>query len=82
MRDSGLNSGESDGCQQTLSAIVENHSRREREDPMPRGEFKLIIGNMFGNKTGRLMLEVETLRLHPDKYQRRVTRSEPGETRI
>jgi hypothetical protein len=29
---------------------------------MPRGEFKLIIGNMFGNKTGRLMLEVETLR--------------------
>lgn len=29
---------------------------------MPRGEFKLIIGNMFGNKTGRLMLKVETLR--------------------
>jgi len=29
---------------------------------MPRGEFKLIIGNMFGNKTGRLMLEIETLR--------------------
>ncbi len=29
---------------------------------MPRGELKLIIGNMFGNKTGRLMLEIETLR--------------------
>ncbi len=29
---------------------------------MPRGEMKLIVGNMFGNKTGRLMLEVETLR--------------------
>ncbi len=29
---------------------------------MPRGEFKLIIGNMFGNKTGRLMLEIDTLR--------------------
>ncbi|HEV2176031.1 MAG TPA: thymidine kinase [Terriglobia bacterium] len=29
---------------------------------MPRGELKLIIGNMFGNKTGRLILEVETLR--------------------
>ncbi len=29
---------------------------------MPRGELKLIVGNMFGNKTGRLMLEIETLR--------------------
>lgn len=29
---------------------------------MPRGEFKLIIGNMFANKTGRLMHEIETLR--------------------
>jgi len=29
---------------------------------MPRGELKLIIGNMFGNKTGRLILEIETLR--------------------
>ena len=29
---------------------------------MPRGELKLIIGNMFGNKTGRLMLEIDTLR--------------------
>ena len=29
---------------------------------MLRGEFRLIIGNMFGNKTGRLMLEIETLR--------------------
>ena len=37
-------------------------AQRKGEDRMPRGEFKLIIGNMFGNKTGRLMLEVETLR--------------------
>lgn len=29
---------------------------------MPRGELRLIIGNMFGNKTGGLILEVETLR--------------------
>ena len=29
---------------------------------MARGELKLIIGNMFGNKTGRLILEIETLR--------------------
>jgi len=29
---------------------------------MSRGELKLIIGNMFGNKTGRLILEIETLR--------------------
>jgi thymidine kinase len=35
---------------------------RKRRKKMPRGEFKLIVGNMFGNKTGRLMLEVETLR--------------------
>jgi thymidine kinase len=34
----------------------------ERVNEMSRGEFKLIIGNMFGNKTGRLMLEIETLR--------------------
>lgn len=34
----------------------------KRRKKMPRGEFKLIVGNMFGNKTGRLMLEIETLR--------------------
>jgi len=45
-----------------LSAAIENYNLHEREERMPRGEFKLIIGNMFGNKTGRLMLEVETLR--------------------
>lgn len=37
-------------------------STRKRRKKMPRGELKLIIGNMFGNKTGRLMLEIETLR--------------------
>ncbi|HEV2349746.1 MAG TPA: hypothetical protein VG028_07880 [Terriglobia bacterium] len=40
----------------------EDRLQRKEEEAMPRGEFKLIIGNMFGNKTGRLMLEIETLR--------------------
>jgi thymidine kinase len=40
----------------------EERLQRKEEEAMPRGEFKLIIGNMFGNKTGRLMLEIETLR--------------------
>jgi len=44
------------------SAESEKHLQPKDEKPMPRGEFKLIIGNMFGNKTGRLMLEIETLR--------------------
>jgi len=35
---------------------------KRRKKTMPRGELKLIIGNMFGNKTGRLILEIETLR--------------------
>ena len=42
--------------------ISEDRLQRKEEETMPRGEFKLIIGNMFGNKTGRLMLEIETLR--------------------
>src|SRR5271169_6468652 len=46
----------------SLSAKTENRLRREGTEQMPRGEFKLILGNMFGNKTGRLMLEIETLR--------------------
>jgi thymidine kinase len=45
-----------------FTAKSEDRLQRKDADKMPRGEFKLIIGNMFGNKTGRLMLEIETLR--------------------
>src|ERR1700688_4068575 len=44
------------------TAETQEGLRRNGAELMPRGEFKLIIGNMFGNKTGRLMLEIETLR--------------------
>jgi thymidine kinase len=38
------------------------HPRRKDATRMARGALKLIVGNMFANKTGRLMQEIETLR--------------------
>ncbi len=35
---------------------------RRKEMSMARGKLKVILGNMFANKTGRLMHEIETLR--------------------
>ncbi len=45
-----------------MTVIRKPATNRKRRKKMPRGGFKLIVGTMFGNKTGRLMLEIDTLR--------------------